>query len=105
MNAIIFGAENNLSVHIDMQKKDLLVLGEDPSQGLDDTTITTETEYFLSFTKSNRKLCLSVHYNGSYSFCFLMCLCYKNISIQSKRLSNKTVPIVFRKYFKRFCSQ
>ena len=57
MNAIIFGAENNLSVHIDMQKKDLLVLGEDPSQGLDDTTITTETEYFLSFTKSNRKFC------------------------------------------------
>ena len=49
MNVIIFGVENNLSVHIDMQKKDPLVLGEDPSQGLDDTTIT-------SFTKSNKKI-------------------------------------------------
>ena len=42
--AIIFELDNSSSVHIDKEKKDILVPGESPTQGLDDTTITAEAE-------------------------------------------------------------
>ena len=41
-NVIIFGAELNSSVHVDDKGKDILILGEAPSNGLDDTTLTAE---------------------------------------------------------------
>ena len=49
----------------------LIVLGKDPTQGLDDTTITAEAEYSINFSRSERKICLSLHYNGSKSFLFV----------------------------------
>ena len=42
--ATIFELDNSSSVHIDKEKKDILVPGESPTQGLDDTTITAEAE-------------------------------------------------------------
>ena len=39
------------SVHIDNQKKDILILGIDPTQGLDDTTLTTEAPYSNNFSR------------------------------------------------------
>ena len=36
-NVIIFGADMSSSVHIDDKNKDILILGEGPTQGLDDT--------------------------------------------------------------------
>ena len=41
-NAIIFRADMSSSVHIDKTVKNILVLGEGPTQGLDDTTLTAE---------------------------------------------------------------
>ena len=41
---IIFGADMNLPVHIDNKNKDILILGEGPTQGLD-TTLTAEVKY------------------------------------------------------------
>ena len=32
-------------------KKDILVLGQGPTQGLDDTTITAEDKYHINFTE------------------------------------------------------
>ena len=52
-------------MHTDNKKKDILVLGERPTQGLDDTMITTEAKYSINFSRSNRKFCLSLHYNSS----------------------------------------
>ena len=48
-NAIIFGVDKSLSVHIVNTKKDILFLGEGATQGLDDTTITAEAEYPINF--------------------------------------------------------
>ena len=42
-----------------------------PKQGLDYTTFTVEAKYSINFTQSNRKFCLSLHYNGSNSFLFV----------------------------------
>ena len=36
-------------------KKDILVLGEAPTQGLDDTTITAVAKYSINFSRSQRK--------------------------------------------------
>lgn len=49
------------SVHIGNKKKDILVLGEGPTQRLGDTTITTETKYIINFTRSKSKFCLSLN--------------------------------------------
>ena len=37
-NVIIFGVDMSSTVHIDNKKKDILILGFGPRQGLDDTT-------------------------------------------------------------------
>ena len=61
----------NSSVHIDDKKRDILILGKDPTQGIDDTTLTAEAQYSVNFSRSNRKFCLSMHYNGSNSFLYV----------------------------------
>ena len=38
------------SVHIDNKNKDILSLGEGPTQGLDDTTLIAEAIYPINFT-------------------------------------------------------
>ena len=58
----------SLSVHIHNKKKDILIIGKD-TQRLDDSTLIAE--YSIDFSRSNRKFCLSLHYNGSNSFLFL----------------------------------
>ena len=43
-NVIIFGVDNSSSVHINGKNKNILVLGERPTQGLDNATITPEAK-------------------------------------------------------------
>ena len=58
------------SVHVDNKGKDILNFGERATQGLDDTTLTAEAKYSIDFTQSEKKIVLSLHYNGSNSFLF-----------------------------------
>ena len=46
----------------------ILILGKRQTQGLDNTTLTAEVEYSINFLRSQRKFCLSIHYNGKNSF-------------------------------------
>ena len=48
------------------KKKDVIILGKGPMDGLDNTIL--ETEYSINFTTSKNIFCLSVHYNGSKIF-------------------------------------
>ena len=66
-----FGADMSLSVHVDNKEKETLILGEGPTQGLDDTTLTTEVKYRINFTQSRKRFVLSLHYNGSNTFLFV----------------------------------
>ena len=70
-SVIISGADMSSSVHIDNKNKDTLILGEGPTQRLDDATLTAEPKYLINFTKSERRFVLSLHYNGSNSFLFV----------------------------------
>ena len=58
------------SIHIDNKKKDILVLGRGPMQGLE-STLTAEEMYSINFTVTKKKFCLSVHYNRANSYLFI----------------------------------
>ena len=51
-------------------KKDILVLGRGPTQGLE-CTLTSEKMYSINFTATERKFCLSLRYNGVNSYLFV----------------------------------
>ena len=55
INIIIFGADMNSSVHIDNKKKGISILGKGPTQGLDNTTLTTEKECSVNFNEQQNK--------------------------------------------------
>ena len=70
-NVIIFGADMSSTVHIDNKSKDILILIEGPTQGLDDTTLIAEAKYPINFTQLRNRFVLSLHYNGRSSFLFV----------------------------------
>ena len=82
------------SVHVDNKGKDILILGEGPTQGSDDTTLTAETEYPTNFTQSGKRFVLSLHYNGSNSFLFVNAT--KICQLKAKKFRNKRLCTVFR---------
>ena len=49
----------NSSLDIDNKGKNILILGDRPTQGLDDTTSTADALYPINFTWPNRKFCLN----------------------------------------------
>ena len=55
-NVIILGVDINSPVHIDNNKKDVLTLGEDLTQGLDGTALTAEKMYLINFTETRKKI-------------------------------------------------
>ena len=61
-NVIIFGVDMSSSIHIDNKKKDILILGRGPTQGLE-STLTAEKMYSINFTEKNKKLYLSLYFN------------------------------------------
>ena len=54
-----------------MHANNILVLGKGFIQGIDDTTIYAEKTYSINFTKTKRRFCLSLHYNGDNSYLFV----------------------------------
>ena len=70
INVIIFGVDMSSSVHVDNKKKDILILGKGPTQGLEHT-LTAEKMYSINFTVTKKKFCLSLHYNGANSYLFV----------------------------------
>ena len=51
-------------------KKDILILGNGPTQGLEHT-LSAERMYSIIFTGHNNKFCLSLHYNGPNIYLFV----------------------------------
>ena len=56
-NYITFGVDMSSAVHVDNKKKDISILGEGPTQGLDGTALTVEKKYSINFTEDNKKFC------------------------------------------------
>ena len=58
------------STKIDNRKKDNLILGNVPTQGLEHT-FSAEKMYSINFTVTKKTVCLSLHYNGANSYLFV----------------------------------
>ena len=69
-NMIIFGLDMSFSAHTDNKKKDILILGKGPTQGLEHT-LTAEKMYSINFTVTKKKFCLSLHYNRANTYLFV----------------------------------
>ena len=57
------------SAHVDNKKKDILILGKGPTQGLEHT-LTAEKTYSMNFSATKKKFYLSLHYNGANRYFF-----------------------------------
>ena len=53
----------SFSAHIDNKKKDIFVLGIDPTQGLEHT-LTAEKMYLINVTVTKKKFCLSYKFTN-----------------------------------------
>ena len=62
-NVLIFEVDMTISKYTNIQTKDVLVLGHDLIQKINDTTIYAAKMYSSNFTVANKTLCLSLHYN------------------------------------------
>ena len=61
----------NSSAHIDNKRKDILILGKGPTQGLGEYSLTSEKRYSINFMVIKKKFCLSLYYNGANSYLFV----------------------------------
>ena len=68
-NVLTFRVDMSFSAHVDNKKKDILILGKGPTQGLEHT-LTAETIYSINFAVTKKKFCLSFHCNGANSYLF-----------------------------------
>ena len=58
------------STNIDNRKKDILILGKGPTQGLEHT-LSAQKIYSINFTEKDKIFCLSLHYNKENSYLFV----------------------------------
>ena len=58
------------STKIDNRKKDISVLENGPTQGLEHT-LSAEKLYSINFTVTKKEFCFSLHYNGANSCLFV----------------------------------
>ena len=69
-NVSFFGAGMSSSDHIDNKRKDILVPGIGPTQGLE-LSLTVKKMYSFNFTFTKKKFCLSLHCNGANNYLFI----------------------------------
>ena len=70
-NVLIFGADMSFSVHATNRANNIYLMGTGLTQGINDTTIYTEKNFYRNFTDFRKKFMLSLHYNGDYSYLFV----------------------------------
>ena len=59
------------SAHANNRANNILALAKDFIQGINGTTIYAEKMYSTNFTVTNKKFCLSLHYNGGSGYLFV----------------------------------
>ena len=57
-------------VHVDNKMKDILILEQRPTDGLDDTTLTAEKQYSINFTAHNKNVLFKLANNGANTYIF-----------------------------------
>ena len=63
-NVLIFGVDMSFSVHATNRANNIYVMGDGLTQGIHDTTLYVEKNYWRNFTDPGKKFIISLHYNG-----------------------------------------
>ena len=63
-NVLIFGADMSFSFHKTNRENHIYVMGDGFTQGIHDTMLYVEKNYWRNFTDPCKKFVLSLHYNG-----------------------------------------
>ena len=90
---IFFGVDMSSFVHINNKNKDILILDEGPTQGLNDTTITVEDKCPINFTQPRKRFVLSLHYNGSSNFLFVSASKIYQFKAKDSELKDYALPL------------
>ena len=67
------------------KKKDILILRKGPTQGLEHR-LSAEKMYLINFTDKNKKFSLSLHYNGTDNYLFIMAPKLLNLNQKTLKL-------------------
>ena len=67
-NVITFGVDNTSSSQTDNLKNNFIILGEGDSFGINGSFGAPEKMFSISFSKTNTKVCLSLHDNADNSY-------------------------------------
>ena len=70
-SVLIFGADMSFSVHATNRANHIYLMGTGLMQGLNDTTIYAENNFYRNFTDFGKKIVLNLHYNGDNSYLFV----------------------------------
>ena len=70
-NVLIFGADISFSVHATNRANNIYVMGKELIQGMNDTTIYAEKNFYRDFTDPGQKFVLNLHYNSDDSYFFI----------------------------------
>ena len=68
---LIFGADMSFSVLATNRANHIYLMGDGLTQGINDTTIYVEKNYYRNFTDPGKKFVLSLHYKGDDSNLFV----------------------------------
>ena len=70
-NVLIFGVDMSFSVHKTNRANHIYLMGTGLTQGIHDTMIYAEKNFYRNFTDPDKKFVLSLHFNGDDSYLFV----------------------------------
>ena len=68
---IMLGVDMSSSIHATNRANHIYIMGEGLVQGIHDTTLYAEKNYWRNFTDPVQKFIISLHYNGDESYLFV----------------------------------
>ena len=70
-NVLIFGVDISFSAHATNRANHIYLMGDGLTQGINDTTLYVEKNYWRNFTDPGKKFIISLNYNGDKSYFFV----------------------------------
>ena len=70
-NVLIFGVDMSFSSHATIRASHKYLMGDGLTQGINDTTLYVEKNYWRNFTDPGKKFIIILHYNGDESYFFV----------------------------------
>ena len=70
-NVIVFGIDKSSPSHSNNRKNKFLILGENPTFGINGSFGSPEKIFSINFAKGNTKVCSGLHLNADNSYLFV----------------------------------